>query len=106
MLHIANAVTAGLVTPQNDEALSPGGTEGLKDNAYQRIDFTQSDDWMQSEDSGRMAWLSQQFEKVGLNLYRLGDTTLMVTSMGAGLAQHIPDLRSARAFLSHVGGGL
>lgn len=106
MHHNHSAAMAGIPTPKNDEARSTPHAAGLRDNVTRHSDFTQSNDWMQSEDAGRMAWLSQQFEKVGLHLYRLGDTTLMVTSIGACLAHHIPDMRTARAFLSLVGGAL
>ena len=104
MHHQHSASMAGSVTPISDEALSPGGTEGLLGNGNKQRDFIQSTDWAQSEDAGRVAWLSQQFQKAGLNLYCLGDASLMVTSVGAGLARQLPDLRSARAFLAMMGG--
>jgi hypothetical protein len=107
MQHHHCASKAGSVTPISDEAFSPGReSEGLLDNDIEQRDFIQSTDWTQSEDFGHMAWLSQQFEKAGLHLYHMGDATLMVTSVGAGLARQLPDLRSARAFLTMMGGSV
>jgi len=104
MQHHHFATTAGQSTPINDEAHSTPHAAGPRDNVTKRSNFNQSDDWAQSEDMGRMAWLSQQFEKVGLHLYRLGDSTLMVTSISSGIARQLPDLRTAKAFLAMMGG--
>lgn len=102
-----SASKAGLVTPISDEAFSPGReSEGLLGNSSKRTDFIQATDWAQSEDAGRIAWLTQQFENAGMHLYRMGDATLMVTSVGAGIVRQLPDVRSARAFLAMMGGAI
>lgn len=67
--------------------------------------LTQRDVEQSPEEDRLEAWLSRQFEKAGWHLYRLGDSTLMATAPeGSGLSCQLPDLRSARAFLTMVGG--
>lgn len=48
--------------------------------------------------------LARQFEKIGLHLYWLNEPSVLVSAPNLGMSRSFPDLRTAKVYLSQVGG--
>lgn len=106
MQHLHYAEKAGNGTFVNDEALSSGGTEGLKDYEYQHTDFNDSTSNAQLLDEIPNAFnrLARQFKNHGFGLYPLSGDSVLVSSLTLGMSRAFPDVRSAQMYLRQIGG--
>jgi len=108
MPHLNHARSAGQRTPTNDEAHSTPHAAGPKDQETKCLNFTQIRDAVQAtgDDCSTFARLSRQFEKVGLRLYPLTGSSVLVSAPSLGMSRALPDLRAAKGYLCQIGGAV
>lgn len=107
MEHLTCAHTAGRSTPTNDETRKTPHFAGLKDYETEQRNFTQNHEVLQAtDDCSTFARLSRQFEKIGLRLYPLTGSSVLVSAPSLGMSRALPDLRAATGYLCQIGGAV
>lgn len=107
MQHHHTATSAGPRAPINDEAHSTPHAAGPRDNSCKTRNFKYSPHPMQPQGESEItafARLASQFERLGLVLYPLSGTSVLVTAPQYGMSLSMPDLRAARGYLRQIGG--
>jgi hypothetical protein len=95
------------VRPANDEAHSTPHAAGPRDISTKPHDFKYSPHPMQLQGESEItvfARLARQFERLGLVLYPLSGTSVLVTAPKYGMSISLPDLRAASCYLRQIGG--
>lgn len=109
MENLTSASTAGRSTPINDEAHSTPHAVGPKDHETLCSNFTQNREALQAidaDDCSTFARLSRQFEQIGLHLYWLTGSSVLVSAPKLGMSRALPDLRAAKVYLCQIGGAV
>jgi len=108
MEHLTYAFKAGRSAPANDEAHSTPHAAGPKDQETKCLNSTQIRDAVQAtdDDCSTFARLSRQFEKLGLRLYPLTGSSVLVSAPSLGMSRALPDLRAAKGYLCQIGGAV
>jgi hypothetical protein len=101
-----NAYAAGRNTPTNDEAHGSPQSAGPKEQQTQHKNHSAKIIPLQGldDDVTRLSKLSSQYAAVGMGLYPLDGTSLLVTAPWLGMSRTVPDIRAAAIYLRQIGG--